>query len=185
MNNTKLNLFRWPCFLIFSTYFWLLGQRPAAIVTPIAGTTRDVLEVTLNIGGYPLVLADTAGLRSKTEDLIEREGISRAINLSEKSDLILLVVDVIRYEKWKDYNPNKGFHDYINEYISNLGLNNFVNNNDTNFFTKQCMIVLNKTDLGSSNIRNIENKNMVKLSCKTEDGAAELVDSIAERLKVL
>lgn len=53
------------------------GRRPAAIVSPTAGTTRDVLEVALDIGGYPLVLSDTAGLREAT-DPVEREGVTRA-----------------------------------------------------------------------------------------------------------
>ncbi|KAJ8911652.1 hypothetical protein NQ315_005998 [Exocentrus adspersus] len=79
----------------------ILCKRPAAIVTPIEGTTRDILEVTLNIGGYPLVLADTAGLRSKTEDLVEKEGISRALQLYEKADLVLLIIDSEKYVKWK------------------------------------------------------------------------------------
>ncbi|XP_064325592.1 tRNA modification GTPase GTPBP3, mitochondrial isoform X2 [Phalacrocorax carbo] len=55
----------------------LLCQRPAAIVSPVAGTTRDVVEVALNVGGYPLVLSDTAGLRDTT-DPVEQEGVSRA-----------------------------------------------------------------------------------------------------------
>lgn len=53
------------------------GQRPAAIVSPVAGTTRDVVEVSLNVSGYPVVLSDTAGLRDAT-DPIEQEGVSRA-----------------------------------------------------------------------------------------------------------
>uniref|UniRef100_A0A669QM08 GTP binding protein 3, mitochondrial n=1 Tax=Phasianus colchicus TaxID=9054 RepID=A0A669QM08_PHACC len=55
----------------------LLCQRPAAIVSPVAGTTRDVVEVSLNVSGYPVVLSDTAGLRDAT-DPIEQEGVSRA-----------------------------------------------------------------------------------------------------------
>ena len=53
------------------------GQRPAAIVSPIAGTTRDVVETSLDIGGFPVVLSDTAGLRD-SPDLVEREGVRRA-----------------------------------------------------------------------------------------------------------
>lgn len=49
-----------------------------AIVSPIAGTTRDIVEVPLDIGGYPLLLSDTAGLRDSGEE-IEQEGIKRAI----------------------------------------------------------------------------------------------------------
>ncbi|KAH0625745.1 hypothetical protein JD844_033959 [Phrynosoma platyrhinos] len=54
-----------------------LCQKPAAIVSPMAGTTRDVVEATLNIGGFPVVLSDTAGLRD-TSDAIEKEGVIRA-----------------------------------------------------------------------------------------------------------
>lgn len=53
------------------------GQRPAAIVSPIAGTTRDVVETALDIGGFPVLLSDTAGLRD-SPDLVEREGVRRA-----------------------------------------------------------------------------------------------------------
>ncbi|NXT74361.1 GTPB3 GTPase, partial [Zapornia atra] len=70
----------------------LLCQRPAAIVSPVAGTTRDVVEVSLNIGGYPLVLSDTAGLRDAT-DPIEQEGVSRARDRLRQADLVLAVLD--------------------------------------------------------------------------------------------
>ena len=55
------------------------GKRPAAIVSPIAGTTRDVVESALNIAGYPIVLSDTAGLRRSAEDSVEMEGVRRAM----------------------------------------------------------------------------------------------------------
>lgn len=69
-----------------------LAQRDVAIVTEIAGTTRDVLEVPLAVGGYPLTLADTAGLRDAA-DRVEQEGIRRALQRAEAADLRLLVVD--------------------------------------------------------------------------------------------
>ena len=59
-------------------YSHLSGQRPAAIVTEIAGTTRDVIETPVNIGGYPVLLSDTAGLR-ETDDIVEKEGVLRAV----------------------------------------------------------------------------------------------------------
>lgn len=72
-----------------------LAQRPAAIVTPIAGTTRDILEVELELGGFPLRLCDTAGLRSASEaDEIEVEGMRRARALLREAPMQMLVVDV-------------------------------------------------------------------------------------------
>lgn len=69
-----------------------LARRDAAIVSDIAGTTRDVIEVQLDLGGYPVVLADTAGLR-ETADAIEDEGIRRALARAERADLSLIVLD--------------------------------------------------------------------------------------------
>ncbi|GAA6221279.1 tRNA modification GTPase GTPBP3, mitochondrial isoform X2 [Lates japonicus] len=69
-----------------------LCQRPAAIVSPIAGTTRDVVETALDIGGFPVLLSDTAGLRD-SPDLVEREGVRRARERVEQADLTLVVVD--------------------------------------------------------------------------------------------
>ncbi|KAI0363732.1 tRNA modification GTPase TrmE [Pilatotrama ljubarskyi] len=68
-----------------------LAQREAAIVTPIPGTTRDVLEMSLDIGGLPVIVADTAGLR-KTDDAVEKIGVERARRLVESSDIQLCVL---------------------------------------------------------------------------------------------
>ncbi|XP_038077003.1 tRNA modification GTPase GTPBP3, mitochondrial-like isoform X2 [Patiria miniata] len=70
----------------------LLCQRPAAIVTPIAGTTRDVIESAVNIGGYPVLLLDTAGLR-ETQDVIEQEGVRRARQRAENADLTIIMTE--------------------------------------------------------------------------------------------
>lgn len=77
----------------------LLAKRDIAIVSPMAGTTRDVIEAHLDLGGYPVVLADTAGLRPEeiSEDgghgSIESEGIRRALERARNADLRLLVFD--------------------------------------------------------------------------------------------
>jgi tRNA modification GTPase len=63
-----------------------------AIVTPIPGTTRDVIEEQLNISGIPFILADTAGI-TESDNLIEREGVRRSRTYAEKADLLLLVFD--------------------------------------------------------------------------------------------
>jgi tRNA modification GTPase len=69
-----------------------LAQREAAIVSPFAGTTRDVIEVHLDIGGYPVILADTAGLRTSL-DAVESEGVRRAHLRAVEADLKLVVLD--------------------------------------------------------------------------------------------
>ena len=75
-----------------------LARREAAIVSATAGTTRDVIEVQLDLGGYPVTVADTAGLRALPEAAeghaaIESEGIRRALARAEAADLKLLVLD--------------------------------------------------------------------------------------------
>jgi tRNA modification GTPase len=70
-----------------------LTRREVAIVTPVPGTTRDALSVHLDLGGYPVILTDTAGLR-ETSDLIEGEGVRRARLKAEEADAILLLLDV-------------------------------------------------------------------------------------------
>ncbi len=70
----------------------LLARREAAIVSEMAGTTRDVIEVHLDLGGWPVVLADTAGLR-ESMDAIEQEGVRRARARAAVADLRMLVLD--------------------------------------------------------------------------------------------
>ena len=72
----------------------ILAQRPASIVSPEPGTTRDVVEVLLDIAGFPCIVGDTAGLRDgETVGGIEREGVLRAKHRAASSDLRILVVD--------------------------------------------------------------------------------------------
>ncbi|KAG0700059.1 tRNA modification GTPase TrmE [Suillus ampliporus] len=76
-----------------SSLFNFLAQRDAAITSPIPGTTRDVLTLTLDIGGFPVVLSDTAGLR-ETVDTIEQVGVGRAGNAVKEADLSLCVLSL-------------------------------------------------------------------------------------------
>lgn len=69
-----------------------IAGREAAIVSATAGTTRDVIEVHLDLGGYPVLLADTAGLR-EAEQAVEEEGVRRARRRAEVADLCLVVID--------------------------------------------------------------------------------------------
>jgi tRNA modification GTPase len=75
-----------------------LARREAAITSPIAGTTRDVIEVAIDLAGYPVVFADTAGLRDSA-DLIEQEGLRRALARAEAAELRLFVFDAGRPEE--------------------------------------------------------------------------------------
>lgn len=72
-----------------------LAQRDVAIVSSTAGTTRDIIEVRLDINGYPVIVADTAGLRD-TDEEIEAEGVRRAKARAEEADLVLWLSDALK-----------------------------------------------------------------------------------------
>ena len=91
-----------------STILNVLAKREVAIVSEIEGTTRDVIEVRLDLGGIPVILTDTAGIR-EAEDFVEIEGIKRAKKVAVESDVTILVLDVSNpdwakrlgeFEKW-------------------------------------------------------------------------------------
>src|SRR6202163_834515 len=75
-----------------STSMNLLARREVAIVSPHAGTTRDVIEVQLDLDGYPVTVIDTAGIR-ETDDPVEQEGVRRARARAAEADLVLWLVD--------------------------------------------------------------------------------------------
>jgi tRNA modification GTPase len=77
-----------------STLLNRLARREAAIVSPHAGTTRDVIEVRLDLAGFPVTLLDTAGLREAT-DPVEQEGVRRAWDAVTEADLVLWVIDPV------------------------------------------------------------------------------------------
>ena len=81
-----------------STLFNRLARREAAIVSPFPGTTRDVLELHLDLGGYPVTMLDTAGIRDAS-DPVEREGVRRASVQASGADLVLWVIDATGQDK--------------------------------------------------------------------------------------
>ncbi len=83
-----------------------LSNREVAIVSEIAGTTRDVIEVHLNIDGYPVILSDTAGIRD-SKDEIEKKGIKLSLDKADNADLKLVVVDA----------KNVNFKGFLNDLI--------------------------------------------------------------------
>jgi tRNA modification GTPase len=76
-----------------STLMNQLARREVAIVSPHAGTTRDVIEIQLDLDGYPVTVIDTAGIR-ETDDPVEQEGVRRARARAAEADLVLWLVDV-------------------------------------------------------------------------------------------
>lgn len=135
-----------------SSLFNALTAREAAIVTPIAGTTRDVLDADIMIGGYAVTLSDTAGLRD-SDDVVEAEGIRRARVRAEKADLRLWV-----------RSPS--------ETASDDPASTFAKADD--------LQVLNKADLGA--LSPVENIAHLAVSTATGQGLSELHDWISARL---
>jgi len=135
-----------------SSLFNALVAREAAIVTPIAGTTRDVLDADIMIGGYAVTLSDTAGLRD-SDDPVEAEGIRRARLRAEGADLRL----------WVRSPSTEGDTDPAFGFIRSSDLQ-----------------VLNKSDLGA--VASAPDFEALSVSTMTGQGLSELHDWIAARL---
>jgi tRNA modification GTPase len=132
-----------------------IAGEDRAIVTDIAGTTRDVLEVNVNIRGCRVNLLDTAGIR-QSHDLVERLGVERSVEMINKADIILLVLD-----------GSRELNEHDKQIIELVQGKNVV-----------CLI--NKCDL-TVKIAPSEFKNTIKISAVTGYGLDELFSFIAER----
>ncbi|KAJ8669712.1 hypothetical protein QAD02_000971 [Eretmocerus hayati] len=156
-----------------------LVHRNAAIVTSIPGTTRDVVELTTNICGYPLLLSDTAGLNKSTDDIIEIEGIRRARTQASTADFILLVVSASEYMKTREK-----FQEYLESYITSLDLQDLLIKDGQ--LINNCMVVVNKIDLMNENERmELRKNNLVGISCSCEQGFTELLESLGSHFKAI
>ena len=131
------------------------SKRDVAIVSEIAGTTRDVIEVHLNIDGFPVVMSDTAGIRN-SRDEIEEKGIKLALKKAEDSDLNILVFE----PKSVDF---KGFLKHMD-------------------LTKS-IFVINKSDLGINKIKSLDEYQPLLISIKNEINIDKLIDQIKKKLK--
>ncbi len=133
-----------------------LSNRDVAIVSEIAGTTRDVIEAHLNLDGFPVVISDTAGIR-ESHDEIEKKGIKLALNRAEDADLNIIVIEP----------KSVNFAGFLNDLIS-----------------EKSIIVINKIDLGYKSInQQIEKFNPIFLSIKNETNLDELINRIKGKLK--
>ncbi len=141
-----------------STLLNYLSKRDIAIVSDIAGTTRDIIEVSLNIAGIPVILYDTAGIR-ETEDIIEKEGVKRAIRNANTADIKILVIDS------NNLNIDKNIIDLID---------------------KNTIILLNKIDLlNNKNIdKNIfKDAEILEISLKDKINLDKFLDILKNKLE--
>ena len=131
----------------------LLSKRDAAIVSDEAGTTRDVIETYLNLDGYPVILADTAGIRDSKND-IEKKGISLALSKFKEADLNIVVVD----------NSNKKISDKIKSLIN-----------------KDSIVLLNKSDVQDKENHNF-NADTILASVRNNKNIDKLINLIKKKL---
>jgi len=133
-----------------------LSKRDVAIVSEIAGTTRDIIEAHLNLDGYPVVISDTAGIRDSKNE-IEKKGIKLALKKSENADLNVIVIEP----------KSVDFKDFFNDNI-----------------TKKSILVINKIDLGTDQISSeIKKYDPIYISIKEEKNLDVLINLIKENLK--
>ena len=139
-----------------STLLNSILKEERAIVTHVAGTTRDIIEEIINIKGIPLVLVDTAGIR-ETEDIVENIGVEKSKEFIEKADLVLLVLDNSRELEKED-----------KEVIEKIKENN-----------KKVIVLLNKIDLPKKlDISEYNFENIVEISAKDNIGIENMEDTI-------
>ena len=133
-----------------------LLEEDKAIVTEIAGTTRDIVEGKINLGGFILNMIDTAGIR-KTDDIVEQIGVHKSLSLIEESDLVLYFL-----------NNNEELTNEDIELLEKIKEKNYI-------------IILNKIDLPSKiDLKELKVENIVKMSVKENIGIDELKEKIKE-----
>ena len=134
----------------------LVGEE-RAIVTEIAGTTRDVLEEQINLNGVTLNVMDTAGIRN-TNDIVEKIGVDRALKYAESADLVIYVIDASTSLDESDYE--------IIKLLKN----------------KNAIVLLNKSDLETKittdDIKKLLDKKVISISAREHFGIDELEDAI-------
>lgn len=147
-----------------------LAQRDVAIVSPSAGTTRDVIDVPLNLGGYPVILSDTAGLRpgqlgDEAQDIIESEGIRRALARAQEADIRLLVFD---------------------------GTSQQIDNHTADLIDEKSVIIVNKTDLltlqpraGGDLDARFDGQSAIHLSVTSGQGMETLLSALTQKIQSL
>ena len=131
----------------------LLSKREVAIVSEEEGTTRDVIETFLNIDGYPVILADTAGIREAKND-VEKKGISVALGKSKEADLNIIMID---------------------------NSSQIINNKIKNLINKDSIVLLNKSDIKENQSLKFD-ADTILVSVKNNKNINILIKKIKEKL---
>lgn len=151
-----------------SSLFNVLAQQDAAIVSEIAGTTRDVLTVSLDLGGVKCVLQDTAGVRTQTEDVLELEGIRRAQAVAEKADLVVAMLDATEIGSGLET---------VQQVLESGAMN-----------TENVLLVLNKLDLTTETapsqkvVPRMSFRGTYEISCVTQQGVNEFLQALKSQV---
>ncbi len=136
-----------------------LSKSSRAIVTDIAGTTRDTIEERVNLDGVPLKLIDTAGIR-ETEDTVEKIGVERSKQSIDDADVLFVMLDA-----------SLGITDDDREILKETA-------------GKTRIIIINKIDVSDMDIKEFENERVVLISAKTGEGIEELSKVIKEKYNI-
>ncbi len=130
------------------------SKREVAIVSEIAGTTRDIIEVHLNIDGFPVIMSDTAGIRNSKNE-IEKKGIKLALKRAEDADLNILV-----------FEPKS------------VDFTSFL----TDINVEKSIFVINKSDLGKKKSKDLDKYKPILISIKDETNIEKIIDKIKKNL---
>jgi tRNA modification GTPase len=171
-----------------SSLFNLLAQRPAAIVSNVAGTTRDVLEVSLDLGGTKCLLQDTAGIRdhdADTVDVIEQEGMKRALAAAQSANIVVLMVDAAATA----VAGGSGHHRPQPQDVIDTMLPKLLETHEA----KDVILVYNKLDLGPASSLDRHDHHhhrdttatisaVHRISCVTQQGVDEFLADLTQRV---
>ena len=134
----------------------MVNKHHTSIVSEKAGTTRDVIEIHLDLEGIPVVISDTAGIRDSADD-IEAKGVKLAINRAEDADLIIILLD----------QKNVDFSGFFNDELQDKSL-----------------IAINKSDLGTKSVKNLRFKiSPIIISIKEDKNVDKLIHAVKLKLK--
>ncbi|XP_059620970.1 tRNA modification GTPase GTPBP3, mitochondrial [Phlebotomus argentipes] len=156
-----------------SSFMNILAQRPVSIVTDIAGTTRDIVEVGCNVSGYPVVISDTAGLRRRGSDIVEDEGMSRARECAKYADFTIILLDATQVVHHLSQHPGDSLQHFIDKYLREM---------EIEIHSSEFVYLINKTDL-ISEVPDSTLPRLAWISCKTSAGLATAIDELQRSLQ--